>query len=86
MVAAVFVSLNEEDTTKSNQLKAADIVERILNAKTLNGLLSIFKMNVAVSRKDDALKVRPKIITFVCSLIKSILILRSFQFWWTGAQ
>jgi hypothetical protein len=59
MVAAVFVSLNEEDTTKSNQLKAADIVvERIVNAKTVNGILSISKMNVVVSLKDDALKVR----------------------------
>jgi hypothetical protein len=59
MVGTVFVSLNEEDTTKSNKPKPSDIVvERILNAKTVNGLLWISKMNVVVSRKDDALKVR----------------------------
>jgi hypothetical protein len=58
MVAAVFASLKEDETTELNPPKPADIVdERILNAKTVNGLLSISEMNGAVSRK-HALKVR----------------------------
>jgi hypothetical protein len=46
LVAAVSASLKEDETTELNPPKPSDIVdEQILNAKILNGLLSISKMN-----------------------------------------
>jgi FAST kinase-like protein, subdomain 1 len=58
MVAKVFASLNDEEMPDTDKKQPpADVVdERILNAKTVNGLLSISEMNGTVSRR-HALKI-----------------------------
>lgn len=63
IVAAAFESLKEDDKQQSKEAgttapaaKTNSIDERILNAKTVNGLLSVSESNTAISRK-HALKI-----------------------------
>lgn len=58
MVAAAFDSLKDENTTikQTDNVKPDEIDERIINAKTVMGLLSVAEGNTSVTRK-HALKV-----------------------------
>lgn len=58
MVAAAFDSLKDENTLikKTDNVKPDEIDERIINANTVMGLLSVAEGNTSVTRK-HALKV-----------------------------
>lgn len=55
-MAAVFASLNEEDHSSPQADKKLNLDEVIMNAKTVNGLLTIAETQPDISRK-HALKV-----------------------------
>lgn len=66
MVAAAFDSLKDENTTnkQTENVKVDEIDERIINAKTVMGLLSVAEGNTSVTRK-HALKVIISNITYI---------------------
>lgn len=56
LVAAAFASLQGKDDVKMDKSKLDEIDERIINAKTVKGLLSVAEFSTGITRK-HALKV-----------------------------